>query len=105
MKSARRLLLAAASAACLCLTAPLALPAAAQGFNSWEDTEDAETPASSFLKKYGKLVFGAIPVVMLILYIVIMGPADVFDAAKRCRRMNRYRGFGSNGGFGGRTWF
>ena len=105
MKSARKLLLAAASAACLCFTAPLALPAAAQGFNSWEGSEEIETPAHAFLSKYGKLIFTAVPVVMLILYIVIMGPADVLDAAKRCHRMNRYRGFGSNGGFGGRTWF
>lgn len=105
MKSARKLLLAAASAACLCLTAPLATPAAAQGFNSWEGTEEVETPAHAFLSKYGKFVFGAVPVLMLILYIVIMGPADVLDAAKRCQRMKRYRGFGSNGGFGGRTWF
>jgi len=104
VKSARELLLAAASAACLCFTAPLALPAAAQGFNSWEATEEIE-PASAFLTKYGNWVFGAVPVVMLVLYIVIMGPADVFDAAKRCHRMRRYRGFGSNGGFGGRTGF
>ena len=105
MKNARKLLLAAASAACLCFTAPLALPAAGQGFNSWEGSEEVETPAHAFLGKYGKLIFTAVPVLMLILYIVIMGPADVFDAAKRCHRMNRYRGFGSNGGFGGRTWF
>lgn len=102
MKSARKFLLAAVSAACICLTAPLATPAAAQGFNSLESAEEVDTPARAFLRKYGKLVFGAVPVLMLILYIVIMGPADVFDAAKRYRRMNRYRGFGSNGGFGGR---
>ncbi len=98
-----RLLLAPAAAFCLYLATALAAPpAAAQGFNSWESAEEVDTPARAFLREHGNIVFWGVPIIMLVLYILIMGPADVFDATKRCHRMNRYRGFGSNGGFGGR---
>lgn len=104
MKKTRNLLPALAVAAILWLGAPLVTPAAAQGFNSWEGSEEIDTPARAFLRKHGKLVFGAVPVLMFILYIVIMGPADMLDAARRGQRRGRfggYKGFGNNGGFGG----
>ncbi|MDO8803655.1 MAG: hypothetical protein Q7R35_04435 [Elusimicrobiota bacterium] len=115
MRNSRKLLLSSAAAAFFCLAAPvispLVSPAAARGFNSWEGAEEVEDSAARvFLRKHGKLVFGAVPVVMLIIYILIMGPADVADAASRTGQTRRYRGFGSNGGFGGKTsgntpWF
>ncbi len=59
---------------------------------------------SGFLKAHGALFFAAVPAAMLILYILIMGPADVWDARRYLRR-GRYAGFGSDGGFGGRPGF
>ena len=115
-------LLLAASAAAVCLCSPRPDPAAggaglslvpaasAQGLFGPASRYDAEDgpPLSSavnrFLKAHGALFFVAVPAAMLILYILIMGPADVWDSYRRTRR-NRYGGFGSDGGFGGRPGF
>jgi len=109
MRNARNLLLISGAAFFLWLGAAgtaLVSPAAAGGFNSWEGADETvESPAAAFLKKHGKLIFGAVPVVMFVLYILIMGPADVAGAVRHTGGMHRHRGwgrgFGSNGGFGG----
>lgn len=109
MRNARNLLLISGAALFLWLGAPGLAPvppAAAGSFNSWEGADETpDSPAADFLRKHGKLLFGAIPVAMFILYILIMGPADVAGAARYTSRANRHhgfgRGFGNNGGFGG----
>jgi len=88
--------------------AALWLAPASAGLNSWEGAgETVDTPAQDFLRRHGKLVFGALPVVMFFVYFLVMGPADMLDAARRTaggRRRGLFGnrgGFGSSGGFGG----
>ena len=69
-----------------------------------EEASPMSLAISGFLKAHGTLFFAAVPAAMFILYILIMGPADVWDSYRRVRR-NRYGGFGSDGGFGGRAGF
>ena len=69
-----------------------------------EESSPLSSAVNRFLKAHGALFFVAVPAAMLILYILIMGPADVWDSYRRVRR-NRYGGFGSDGGFGGRPGF
>ena len=115
-------LLLAASAAAVCVFSPhpdrggvpaglsLVPAASAQGLFGPASRYDAEDgpplslAVNRFLKAHGALFFVAVPAVMLILYILIMGPADVWDSYRRVRR-GRYGGFGSDGGFGGRPGF
>jgi hypothetical protein len=100
MRRLRALLLALWGAA-LCLA-----PAGAE-YDSLENSgEPAEAAGQGFLRRYGKVVFTALPVVMLAFYVLLMGPADVLDAARRARYARRSgfntpKGFGSSGGFGG----
>ena len=112
-----RLLLAAAAAA-LILSFPQTgrraftrgfsmVPAASAQFsNSPAYAADEQDPIaariSDFLKAHGTIFFAALPVVMLALYVLIMGPAEVGEAWRYTRR-NRYGGFGDDGGFGGRA--
>lgn len=71
-----------------------------------EDRFEDETDAQSFLKRYWETLIIAVPVAMGVVYILIMGPADVLDAWRRLPRRGRwgrynsYGGFGSRGGFG-----
>jgi len=119
--SAPRLLLAVfAASVFLCFpradrragTAGLSLVPAASaqdlfGRSSGDDGDDGDpirTAISGFLKAHGTIFFAAVPAAMLIFYILIMGPADVWDSYRRVRR-GRYGGFGSDGGFGGRPGF
>ena len=102
MKRARLLLLALAACAALPLLTPG--PARAQGFNSWESGGEAEdTPAAAFIRRHLSKLMVAVPVAMAVVYILIMGPADVSDAAARARLMHRGGGWGRRGGFGGST--
>lgn len=87
---------------------PLRPAAAFAQFTSWEGAgETVQTGWAAFLRAHPRLVFGGLPVVMLVVYILIMGPVDVLDAAQRVLRGRRrgvfgnYGGFGSDGGFGG----
>lgn len=114
------LLAASAAAVCLCLprtdgrgeAAGLSLvPAAsAQGLfgpasdYNGDDGSRLSPAVRGFLKDHGTLFFAAVPAAMFILYIIIMGPADVWGARRYLRR-GRYGGFGSDGGFGGRPGF
>lgn len=102
MRRARLLLLALAAGAALALLPPG--PARAQGFNSWGSGEAAEdTPAAAFIRRHLSKLMVAVPVAMMVVYILIMGPADVSDAARRARLMHRGGGWGRRGGFGGST--
>lgn len=80
-----------------------------------EERYQEETAAQRFLKRYQKVLIVAVPVVMGAFYILIMGPADVYDSWRRLPRRrgwgrhNSYGGFGTRGGFGddpnrGDTW-
>jgi len=102
VKRARPLLLALASGAALALVHPG--PAAAQGFSSWDSSEAAEdTPAAAFIRRHLNKLMVGVPVLMIVIYILIMGPADVSEAASRARLMHRGGGWGLRGGFGGST--
>jgi hypothetical protein len=73
------------------------------GINNWGDGEEfEENPVYRFLKAHGTIFFCAVPVAMFILYVVIIGPTDVGNALRYPGRRNRFGGFGTNGGFGGR---
>lgn len=71
-----------------------------------EEYSEGETDAQRFLKRYWETLIVAVPVAMGVIYILIMGPADVLDAWNRLPRRGRwgrrnsYGGFGSRGGFG-----
>lgn len=107
MKTKRNLLLSWAAAA-LFLAPPflLAPSAAAKVFSPWENVEVFDdSPARAFLRAHGALVFYGIPALAIVIYIIMLGPVDLLDAFSRTSRMNRYKGFGSNGGFGGRPNF
>lgn len=91
----------------LALTAVCPPPAPAQ-INAWDNVGETEdTPGAEFLRRYGKYIFLGLPVAMFVLYVMIMGPADVWDAAQRVHAsrhrglFNTPRGFGNSGGFGG----
>jgi len=100
VRRARPLLLALAAGAALALVPP----APAQGFNSWGAGEAAEdTPAAAFIRRHLDKLMVGVPILMIVIYILIMGPADVSDAARRARLMHRGGGWGRRGGFGGST--
>lgn len=71
-----------------------------------EESYGEETAGQRFLKRYWETLIIAVPVAMGVVYILIMGPADVADAWQRMPRRrgwgrhNSYGGFGSRGGFG-----
>lgn len=111
-------LLLAVTAAALLLSFPQArvrtaglslVPAASAQFSSSpaysaDDDDPIASAIRDFLKAHGTLFFTALPAVMLVVYVLIMGPAEVGEAYRYTRR-NRYGGFGSDGGFGGRAGF
>lgn len=102
MRRARLLLLAVAAAAALPLLTPG--PARAQGFSSWESGgAEEDTPAAAFIRRHLNKLMVGVPIVMIAVYILIMGPADVSEAASRARLMHRGGGWGRRGGFGGST--
>jgi hypothetical protein len=102
VRRARLLLLALAAGAALALVPPD--PAAAQGFNSWGGGEAAEdTPAAAFIRRHLSELMVGVPILMIAVYILLMGPSDVSEAASRARLMHRGGGWGRRGGFGGST--
>ena len=102
MRRARLLLLAIAAGAALSLLPPC--PAPAQGFNSWGSSEaDEDTPAAAFIRRHLSKIMVAVPVALGVIYFLIMGPADMSDAARRAHLMHRGGGWGRRGGFGGST--
>jgi len=102
VKRARLLLLAIAACAVLPLLTPG--PARAQGFSSWESGgAEEDTPAAAFIRRHLSKLMVAVPVALGVIYFLIMGPADMSDAAQRARLMHRGGGWGRRGGFGGST--
>ena len=103
MKTSRKLLLTAAAAGLLAWLPPLARPAsAAITLTSWNDENpDMESAPHRFLAAYGKYFFFALPLAMFLIYFLVMGPADMLEAARLARQQRRGGGFISRGGFGG----
>lgn len=103
MRTSRKLLLTAAAAGLLAWLPPLARPAsAAITLTSWDDENpDMESAPRRFLSAYGKYVFFGLPVLMLIIIVIVMGPADVLEAGRLARQQRGSGGFIRRGGFGG----
>ena len=103
MKTSRKLLLAAAAAGLLACLPPLARPAsAAITLTSWDDENpELESGPHRFLAAYGKYFFFALPLAMFLIYFLVMGPADMLEAARLAPQQRMGGGFISRGGFGG----
>jgi hypothetical protein len=103
MRRHRELLLAAWLAVGLAFL-PAASASILLGGPQQEYSED-ETAAQRFLRRYWQQLIVALPIAMGVMYIIIMGPADVLDSWRRLPRRGRWGRYNSYGGFGGRGGF
>ena len=105
MRTSRKLLLTAAAAGLLAWLPPARPASAAITLTSWDDENpDMESAPRRFLNAYGKYVFFGLPVLMLIIIILVMGPADMLEASRLAGRRSS-GGFIRRGGFGGNPSF
>ena len=102
MKASRKILLTAAAAGLLAWLPPARPASAAVTWTSWDDQNpEVESAPHRFLAAYGKYFFFALPLAMFLIYFLVMGPADMLEAARLARQQRRGGGFISRGGFGG----